>query len=134
MGYAVPAALASWLQEPASPAVAITGDGGMMMSLAELSTAARLGANLTVIVLNDAALSLIDIKQQRQQRPPLGVRYPRADFAAAARGMGCDAWTVGGQDPLEFALAEAFESEGPTLIDVFVDPSGYREQLIALRG
>jgi len=134
MGYAVPAALASWLQEPASPAVAITGDGGMMMSLAELSTAARLGANLTVIVLNDAALSLIDIKQQRQQRPPLGVRYPRADFAAAARGMGCDAWTVGGQDPLEFALAEAFESEGPTLVDVSVDPSGYREQLIALRG
>ena len=70
MGYAVPAALASWLEQTDRPAVAITGDGGMMMSLAELSTAARLGANLTVIVLNDAALSLIDIKQQRQQRRP----------------------------------------------------------------
>ena len=134
MGYAVPAALASWLQESDRPVVALTGDGGMMMSLAELSTAARLGANLTVVVLNDAALSLIDIKQQRQQRPPLGVRYPKADFASAARGMGCDAWTVGAQDPLEFALAEAFETNGPTLVDVTVDPSGYREQLIALRG
>ncbi|RZO37006.1 MAG: thiamine pyrophosphate-binding protein [Rhodospirillaceae bacterium] len=134
MGYAVPAALASWLEQTDRPAVAITGDGGMMMSLAELSTAARLGANLTVIVLNDAALSLIDIKQQRQQRPPLGVRYSKSDFATAARGMGCDAWTVGGQDPLEFALAEAFEANGPTLIDVSVDPSGYRDQLTALRG
>ena len=134
MGFAVPAALASWLEQPDRPTVAITGDGGMMMCLAELSTAARLKAALTVVVLNDAALSLIDIKQQRQQRPPLGVRYPRVDFAAAARGMGCDAWTVGPHDPLEFALAEAFSADGPTLVDVSVNPAGYRDQLIALRG
>ncbi|MEC7488209.1 MAG: thiamine pyrophosphate-binding protein [Pseudomonadota bacterium] len=134
MGFAVPAALASWLEEPDRATIALTGDGGMMMCLAELSTAARLGANLTVVVMNDAALSLIDIKQQRQQRPPLGVRYPKADFAAAARGMGCHAWTVGAQDPLEFAIDEAFETSGPTLVDVSVDPSGYRDQLIALRG
>lgn len=134
MGFAVPAALASWLEQPDRPTIAVTGDGGMMMCLAELSTAARLNAALTVVVLNDAALSLIDIKQQRQQRPPLGVRYPRADFATAARGMGCASWTVATLDPLEFALAEAFETEGPTLVDVSIDPSGYRDQLAALRG
>ena len=134
MGFAVPAALASWLEQPDRHTVALTGDGGMMMCLAELSSAARLGAALTVVVLNDAALSLIDIKQQRQQRPPLGVRYPRVDFAAAARGMGCAAWTVGQSDPLDAVLAKAFAAEGPTLIDVTVDPSGYRDQLIALRG
>lgn len=134
MGYAVPAALAGWLAEPDRPAVAVTGDGGMMMCLAELSTAARLGARLTTVVLNDAALSLIDIKQQRQQRPPLGVRYPAADFAAAARGLGCLAWTVGREEPLAPALEEALAADGPTLIDVAVDPSGYRDQLIALRG
>lgn len=134
MGFAVPAALASWLEQPDRHSVAITGDGGMMMSLAELSTGSRLGAKLTVVVLNDAALSLIDIKQQRQQRPPLGVRYPRADFATAARGMGCDAWTVGRHDPLEFALEEAFSADGPTLVDVSVNPAGYRDQLAALRG
>jgi len=134
MGFAVPAALASWLEQPERHTIAVTGDGGMMMCLAELSTAARLGAAMTVVVLNDAALSLIDIKQQRQQRPPLGVRYPRPDFATAARGMGCASWTVAALDPLEFALAEAFETEGPTLLDVSIDPSGYREQLMALRG
>ena len=134
MGFAVPAALASWLEQPDRHTIAVTGDGGMMMCLAELSTAARLGAAMTVVVLNDAALSLIDIKQQRQQRPPLGVRYPRPDFATAARGMGCASWTVAALDPLEFALAEAFETEGPTLLDVSIDPSGYREQLMALRG
>ncbi len=134
MGYALPAALAGWLQQPERHAIALTGDGGMMMSLAELSTAARLGAALTVVVLNDAALSLIDIKQQRQQRASLGVRYPAADFAAAARGMGCTAWTVGPRESLPAALSAAFSTKGPGLIDVTLNPSGYREQLIALRG
>ena len=134
MGYAVPAALAGWLHEPGRPALAVTGDGGMMMCLAELSTAARLGADLKVVVLNDAALSLIDIKQQRQQRPPLGVRYPRVDFAGAARALGCAAWTVGRHAPLDAALAAALSHDGPALLDIAVDPSGYRDQLAALRG
>ena len=134
MGYAVPAAIASWLEEPERPVIAVTGDGGMLMCLSELSTAARLDANITVIVMNDAALSLIDIKQQRQQRAPAGVRYPRTDFATTARGMGLEAWTVGAQDPLEFALGEAIDTDGPTLLDVSVDPTGYLEQMMALRG
>jgi len=134
MGFAVPAALASWLQQPERHAIAVTGDGGMMMSLAELSTAARLEAALTVIVLNDATLSLIDIKQQRQRRPSLGVRYPATDFATVARGMGCLAWAVGSQDSLEDALSAAFSSAGPCLIDVTINPSGYSDQLQALRG
>jgi len=134
MGFALPAALAAWLIEPGRRVTALTGDGGMMMCLGELSTAARLGAKVAVVVLNDAALSLIDIKQQRQQRPPLGVRYPRADFAAAARGMGCAAWSVGETDSLEDALKAAFAADGPALVDVTVDPGGYRDQLAALRG
>ena len=134
MGFAVPAALAGWLEEPDRRAIAVTGDGGMAMCLGELSTAARLGARLTVIVLNDAALSLIDVKQQRRQHPPIGVRYPSVDFAAAARGLGCAAWTVGRREPLEPVLAEALAHDGPGLIDIDVDPSGYRDQLASLRG
>ncbi len=134
MGFALPAAIAAALVEPARPVVAFTGDGGLMMCLAELSTAARLGCNLTVVVLNDAALALIDIKQQRQQPPPSGVRTPAADFAGAARGLGCRAWAVGPDDALEPALREAFAHPGPGLVDVTIDPSGYGAQLAALRG
>ena len=74
MGFALPAAIAAALVEPARPVIAFTGDGGLMMCLAELATAAQHGCRLTVVVLNDAALSLIDVKQRRQQRPPEGVR------------------------------------------------------------
>jgi acetolactate synthase-1/2/3 large subunit len=138
MGFALPAAIASSLAEPARPVLAVTGDGGLLMCLAELSTAARLGCRLCVVAINDSALSLIDVKQQRQQRPPEGVRTPPVDFAAAARGLGCRAWSVAAGEPLEPALraafATAFAGDGPTLVDVTTDASGYGAQLAALRG
>ena len=134
MGYALPAAIASALHEPDRPVVAMTGDGGLMMCLSELATAVRHGLGIVVVVFNDAALSLIDIKQQRQQRQSRGVRYPAVDLAAAARGLGCRAWHLDAGAPLEPVLAEAFAGAGPALLDVAVDPAGYGAQFAALRG
>ncbi len=134
MGYALPAAIAGSLVERGRPHLAITGDGGMLMSLAELSTAVRLNCNLVVAVVNDAALSLIDVKQQSQQRPTVGVRYPATNFAHAAEGFGCRGISVEDDQDLSAALTEAFASSGPVLVDVACDPSGYGDQLTALRG
>lgn len=134
MGFALPAAIASTLQEPARPVAAVTGDGGLLMCLAELTTAVERRCRIVVVVVNDAALSLIDIKQQRQQRKSRGVRYPGVNFAAAAEALGCRAWRVGAGDALAPALKEAFAGNGPALVDVVVDPSGYGDQLVALRG
>jgi acetolactate synthase I/II/III large subunit len=133
MAYALPAAIGATLHDPARPVVAISGDGGAMMCLSELATAARHGCQITLVILNDAALSLIDIKQQRAGRPCRGVRYPAVDFARAARGLGCHAWQVGMEDRLDPALTEAFAVAGPTLIEVAVDPSSYGAQFAALR-
>ncbi|MDP6121004.1 MAG: thiamine pyrophosphate-dependent enzyme [Rhodospirillales bacterium] len=134
MAYALPAAIAAALHEPGRGAVALTGDGGMMMCLSELATAQRLGCRIAVVVFNDAALSLVDIKQCKRGLRRHGVRYPRIDMAAAARALGCRAWSVGGDDALTPVLAEALAGDGPALIDVTVDPSGYAAQFDALRG
>ncbi|HSA82991.1 MAG TPA: thiamine pyrophosphate-dependent enzyme, partial [Geminicoccaceae bacterium] len=64
MGFALPAAIASVLAEPERPVIAFTGDGGLMMTLAELATAAERNCALVVVVFNDQALSLIDLKQE----------------------------------------------------------------------
>lgn len=134
MGFALPAAIASALHEPDRPVIAFSGDGGLMMCLAELSTAVRFGCNITIIVLNDGALSLIDIKQQRRQDPSVGVRYPRVDFKTCAEGMGCPAWNVSSEAQYLDALAAALDIPGPALIDVHIDPSGYVKQIESLRG
>lgn len=134
MGFALPAAIASALLEPERPVIALTGDGGLLMCLAELTTALARRCRITVLVINDGALSLIDVKQQRRQQPCNGVRYPAVDFAAAARALGCAAWRVEPGDDLSSALALALACEGPSLVDVHVDASGYVNQLAALRG
>ncbi|MEE8246005.1 MAG: thiamine pyrophosphate-dependent enzyme [Alphaproteobacteria bacterium] len=134
MGFALPAAIAAWLAAPGPPVIALTGDGGLMMCLAELSTAARLGARVVTVVFNDAALSLIDIKQRARGLDRAGVRYPAVDFAAAARGLGCRGYSVAAPGELGEAFAAALGGEGPALIDVAIDPAPYAAQLAALRG
>ena len=134
MGYALPAAIASCLEEPQRTVVAFTGDGGLMMCLGELKTAVEHNCRIVIVVLNDSALSLIDIKQQRQQRASVGVRYPSTDFAGIAEALGYPSWHVDSHDDLTPAMTAAFAHAGPTLIDVTVDSSGYGDQLVALRG
>lgn len=134
MGYALPAAIAAAWHDPARGALAFTGDGGLMMCLGELATAAALKLNLTVVVFNDALLSLIDIKKGARDLPEGALDWPEADFAQVMRGMGGEAWRVADAAELRAALAEAEATPGPRLIDVRTDPSSYPAQIKALRG
>jgi len=104
------------------------------MCMGELVTAVQQNANLTVIVFNDGALSLIDIKRQEIQLPDLGFTWNRPDFAAAAKGLGLESWRVATAEELMSALEAATDHKGPSLIDVVLDPDGYLEQMRALRG
>jgi acetolactate synthase-1/2/3 large subunit len=134
MGFALPAALAAALDDPQHGAIAFTGDGGLMMCIAEIATAAEAGAPCITIVFNDGALSLIDIKQQQRQLPPEGVRWARPDFAAIAEGFGAKGFAAATEADYIAALDAAFAHNGPSLIDVAVNPAGYAAQLQAMRG
>jgi acetolactate synthase I/II/III large subunit len=134
MGYALPAAIAAAWHDPARGALAFTGDGGLMMCLGELATAAAMKLNLTVVVFNDALLSLIDIKKGARDLPEGALDWPEADFAAVMQGVGGSAWRVADATGLRAALQAAEATPGPCLIDVRTDPSSYPAQIKALRG
>jgi len=134
MGFALPAAIASALHDPRRATIAFTGDGGLMMCLGELATAAQARARIVVIVFNDGSLSLIDIKQQQRKLPAKGVRWKRFDFAAAAKGLGCRGYRAATPTAYRRALRAALRGSGVAVIDVVIDPSGYARQLAAMRG
>lgn len=135
MGFALPAAIAAALVEPARRVVCFTGDGGLGMVLGELETLARLGLPVTVVVFDDAALSLIAAKQRADGHGGAGaVTYRPVDFAAVAAACGLAAERVADIGSYERALASAFDADGPNLIDVVVDPSAYSSVLDAVRG
>lgn len=132
MGFAVPAAIGAALARPGEPVLALTGDGGLSMVLAELETIARLDLPITVLVFNDAALSLIEIKQTADHGGTQAVRYHPVDFAAIAIGSGLQATVVTNEEELADALRGGWDR--PRLIDARIDPSDYLHLLEATRG
>jgi acetolactate synthase-1/2/3 large subunit len=134
MGFALPAAIAAALADRERPALAFTGDGGLLMCLGELATAASAGARVVVIVFNDGSLSLIDLKKGRRALPADSVGWAHPGFAEAARGMGCLGFSVQTVAEYRAALDAALAAPGPSLIDVRIDAAGYPGQLAAARG
>ena len=133
-GASAPAAIGAALYDPGRGAVAFTGDGGLLMCLGELATACALGAKVTVVVFNDATLSLIDIKKEQRDMPEGSLGWPMVDFAAVMQG--CGGLGLRARDAGEYraALEQALAHDGPALVDVLVDPGSYPAQIKALRG
>jgi thiamine pyrophosphate-dependent acetolactate synthase large subunit-like protein len=100
IGLGLASALGAAVARPDRLTVAAVGDGGLAMSVAELATAVRLGAPLLVVVYNDAAYGA-EVHHFGPGGHPLDtVVFPDADFAAVARGFGCEAATVRVPDDL----------------------------------
>ncbi len=127
IGYGLPGGIGAALAAPATPVVAITGDGGFNMMLGELETARRAGVGLSIAVVNNAASGYVKALQHAMFRG----RYQSSDlvemdYAAIARTMGCAGIRVEDPDTLGAALREGLaERTRPTVLDIVVtrDPA-----------
>jgi acetolactate synthase-1/2/3 large subunit len=123
MGWAIGAAVGTAAGKPGAPVVCITGDGSMLMSGQEISTAVAEGLTVIFIVLNDGGLGMVRHGQRLAKAESIGCDMPPTDFAALARALGAEAHTV--RSPQDLAALD-FEilcaRLGPTLIDVLIDP------------
>jgi len=133
MGYAVPGALGARLAYPDRPVVAFTGDGGMLMALAELQTAQREKLPIIVVVFDDQEIGLIRVKQEIKGLAPHGVQLGGVDWEKLAQSFGADGIVVETEQQLSNALTAALKSSGTTVIAARIDPSGYVAQFNALR-
>lgn len=134
MGFSLPAAIAAGLERPGVPVLCFTGDGGLMMVAAELETVVRLGLSLLIAVFNDQGLALIRAKQAQRGFDPFGVDYVGPDLGDLARSFGLAAFTAKTEGELAEAFRAALAARAPVLLDIRIDPSGYRQILEAIRG
>jgi thiamine pyrophosphate-dependent acetolactate synthase large subunit-like protein len=94
IGLGLATAIGAALARPDRLPVAALGDGGTLMSVAELDTVRRLGLPMVVIVYNDDAYGA-EVHHFGPDGFDLStVRFPPTDIAAIARGFGFDAVTV----------------------------------------
>ncbi len=104
-------------------ALAVVGDGGLLMNIGDLDTAVRLGVDLTVLVLRDDAYGFIAWHQDEQGRERHGVELTNPDLIRLGESFGASARSVGTIAELGEALSQARESNGVTLLDCVVDYS-----------
>jgi thiamine pyrophosphate-dependent acetolactate synthase large subunit-like protein len=94
IGLGLASAIGAALAAPDRLPVAACGDGGFLMSIAELDTVRRLGLGMLIVVYNDDAYGA-EVHHFRPGGHPLDtVRFPDTDLAAIARGHGCAAVSV----------------------------------------
>ncbi len=122
IGYGLPGGIGAALAAPDQAIVALTGDGGFNMTIGELETARRTGANLTIVIVNNAASGYVKALQHSM----FGKRYQSSDlvemnYAAVAEAMGCRGIRVEDPEKLGAALRLGIaERDRPTVIDVVV--------------
>ena len=130
MGAGLPSAMMAAMLSPGRRVLAVCGDGGFMMNSQELETAVRLGLNLVVLVLNDAAYGMIRWKQDQLGFPDYGLTFSNPDFVTYAKSYGATGHRVERSADLVSVLNAAFEAGGVHLVDLPVDYSENKKVLI----
>ena len=125
LGTAIGAAVA----RPDRPTVAALGDGGALMALGELETAARYRLPMVIVVYNDAAYGAEVHHFGPMNRPVDLTQFPPTDFAALARAVGAEGITV--RNPRDLAPVKEWlgRQDGPLVIDAKVNPDVRAEWL-----
>ena len=121
MGFALPSAIAAKLARPRQRVVAVSGDGGFLMSAQELETAVRLRTPVVSVVWEDGGFGSIAAQQRARFGESFGTAFGNPDFAALARAFGVPAWRC--ERPEDFArrLRHALELDLPSLIVLPID-------------
>jgi thiamine pyrophosphate-dependent acetolactate synthase large subunit-like protein len=126
IGLGLASAIGASIAQPRRLTVAALGDGGALMSIAELDTVARLGLDMIIVVYNDDAYGA-EVHHFGPDGHDLGtVRFPETDLASIARGFGLDGLTVRRTEDMEAVATWIISDRArPLLVDVkIVDDGG----------
>lgn len=126
LGWGFPMAIGSKLVAPEKRVVCLTGDGGFAHCWAELETAKRHRAPITIVVLNNGVLGFqINAEESRFGTHTDVCHFGPIDHVAIAKACGCDGIAVCDEKGLLEALRNASRSEVPYVIDVKTDPKAF---------
>lgn len=133
MGWALGAAIGGKLAEPAKHALAVMGDGALLMNGSELSTATQYHVGVTWLVFEDDGMTMVTQGMQAAHAElpgkPWSNRYALGapDLVGFAASLGADAHAVGApgelSEKLPVVLDAADRKRKPQVLIVRVDPT-----------
>src|SRR5207248_10417896 len=123
VGAGLPMAIGARAARPTGRVVCVTGDGGFLMSAAELETAVRERLPVTTVVLNDQGFGNVRAYQREQYGSRwVGSDFGPTDLARLAETLGARGWRVESWGELGPALDAALGCSEPSVVDVHIDP------------
>ena len=124
LGYGFATALGVQVGNPERKVVSISGDGGFMYNVQELSTMARHQIPLVAVVFNDGAFGNVRrIQSVRFNDHVLASDLRNPDLVQVAESFGVVATRATNPKQLTKALDNAFASNAPHLIEVPMPPT-----------
>ena len=123
IGLGLASAIGLAIANPGKLAVLGAGDGGFLMSIADLETAIRLKLRMCILIYNDSSYAA-EVHYFRRHGYSIDiVQFPETDFVAIARGYGARAATVrtlADLDPVRAWVGEG--ASGVFVIDAKINP------------
>jgi acetolactate synthase-1/2/3 large subunit len=123
MGYGIPAAIAAKLQHPERTVIAFAGDGDFLMTGQELATAARYGAGIVVLLINNGMYGTIRMHQEQTfpgRESATALTNP--DFVKLAESYGAFGARVRRTEEFAPAFAAALACGRAAVIELITDP------------
>ncbi|MEZ4679793.1 MAG: thiamine pyrophosphate-dependent enzyme [Caldilineaceae bacterium] len=133
LGWSYATGLGVKVAHPDKPVLSISGDGGFLFTVQELSTAVKHKINLVHVVFSDGAYGNV----QRMQKLDHGGRViatdlENPDFVKLAEAFGALGLRAHNPAELETAIQQAFAADRPAVIDVPVGEMPSPSALYAL--
>jgi acetolactate synthase-1/2/3 large subunit len=130
IGQGLPVATGAALACPGRPVLCLEADGSAMYSIMALWTQAREQLDVTTVILNNSAYSILRMELQRtgageageKARALLDLSDPPIDFTALAAGMGVPATRATTCEQLFEQIEAALAEPGPHLIEAVLAP------------
>jgi acetolactate synthase-1/2/3 large subunit len=119
IGLGAAMAVGAAMAEPSAKTVALLGDGGLMLGIAELITAVEEKANIVFVLMNDRAYGVIKNIQDAQYEGRYhysALRTP--DFPMLCRSIGLPHLAVNDVSKFSGVLDEAMSHKGPVMLEV----------------
>jgi len=93
------------------------------MLLGDLATIKQYNLPVKLVVFNNRALGMVKLEMQVQGLPDNETDMVNPEFAQIAEAMGFKGITVGEPSGVKEALQEAFNDEGPVLLNIMTNPA-----------
>jgi pyruvate dehydrogenase (quinone) len=121
MANAMPQAIGAQLAFPGRQVVTFSGDGGLSMLLGDLLSLHQHKLPVKIIVFSNSALAFVELEMLAAGILGEGTALVNPDFVGLARSAGMFAVRVEDPGDLKQAVTEAFQHDGPALVDAVVN-------------